>query len=195
MFTCIKIVQYALFNVFSGLGLKQSLREEAKKAGMESARSQELVNSMARHLVQSKSDGTVTKYFSAFKRWESLIKSENSSLDAIPGQPIQVALYITHLIDSGCSVASVQAAIYCIKWAHKLRGLIDPTDNNYITNLLDSAKRKCSKPVVKKDIISTDNIVSLCDKYLVSTDILVLRDLAIIVICFAGFLRFDEITF
>lgn len=155
-------------NVFSGLGLTRALTEEASRAGMKSDRMGVLAASMARHLVHSKSDSTVTKNFSAYTRWEDFIKSEDSTLSALPAKPIQVALYITHLIDNGGTVSVIQSAIYGIKWAHKLRGLCDPTDDNYITNLLQTVKRCHSKPVVKKDIIDSD-------KYSGTEDILILR--------------------
>ncbi len=82
--------------------------------------------------------------------------------------------------------------MYSIKWAHKLRGLKDPTNNHFVTNLVEAAKRRNVRKIVKKDILSTEQIVSLCDKYHDSQNILVLRDLAIIVLCFSGFLRFEE---
>jgi hypothetical protein len=141
---------------------------------------------MGKHLVKSRSDGTVTKYFGAFRRWKEFISSQGG--EALPAEPIHVALYLTKLLDSGSSHNTVQAALYGIKWAHKLRGLFDPTSNYYVTSILESAKRQISVPVVKKDIISSDHVRELCDKYRNSEDLLVLRDLAIIVFC-----RFLEI--
>ena len=105
-----------------------------------------------------------------------------------------MALYLTKLLDSSCSAGVVQSAVYGIKWAHQVRGATDPTNNHYVTNLLESAKRHNSSPVVKKDIVSREQIICLCDKYAFSEDILVLRNLCIILLCFACFMRFNEVS-
>lgn len=75
-----------------------------------------------------------------------------------------------------------------------MRNLHDPTDNLFVKNLLEASKRLLTKPKTRKDIVTTDNLIMLCDKYIQSDDILVLRDLAMILIAFAGFLRFDELS-
>ncbi|XP_072175243.1 integrase/recombinase xerD homolog [Diadema setosum] len=145
---------------------------------------------MAEHLVGARSDNTTRKYFSAFQKWEAFISSEGGN--AIPAEPIHVAVYITSLLKEGASLSVIQSAIYAVKWAHGVRGLPDPTDNAFVKNLLESAKRRPYKSVKRRDIISSDEIIQLCEKYDGSEDLLVLRDLAYIVISFAGFLRFNE---
>lgn len=150
-----------------------------------------LADYMSTHLLKSKSEGTVKKYFSYFKKWQNFANSEN--INSIPAQPIHVALFLTQLIDKKCSNNVVESSVYAIKWAHKLRGLSDPTSNPYITNLLESAKRQNSKPRIKKDIITSQHIIGLCEKYAESNNIFIIRDLAIIVLCYSGFLRYDEV--
>ena len=145
---------------------------------------------MASHLVESRSNGTTSKYCSSFKRWKAFISAEGGT--AIPAEPIHVALYLTSLIDEGKSSSVIQGAMYSIKWAHKLRGLLDPTANDFVTNVIEAAKRQNHKKVSKKDILTNDQIVLLCDKYKDAQNILILRDLAFIILCFSGFLRFEE---
>ncbi|XP_033757058.1 uncharacterized protein LOC117339517 isoform X1 [Pecten maximus] len=152
----------------------------------------DLANSMSTHILKSRGDNTVSKYYGSFRRWERFINTEGGS--AIPAQPVHVALYLTSLIDKNCSVSVIQSAIYGIKWAHSIRGMNDPTDNHYIKHLLESCKRQNSVPVVRKDIVTSEQIVSLCEKYGSSNDILVLRDLSMIVLSFSGFLRFQEVS-
>ena len=82
--------------------------------------------------------------------------------------------------------------MYAIKWVHNMRGLQDPTSNDFVINLIETAKRSNYRKVSKKDILATDQIVSLCDKYKYTQDSIILCDLAFIVLCFSGFLRFDE---
>ena len=77
--------------------------------------------------------------------------------------------------------------MYAIKWAHNLRGLQVPTANEFVINLIGAAKRQSYTKVSKKDILTKDQIISLCDKYKDIHDILILCDLAFIVLCFSGF--------
>ena len=177
--------------MFLVLEISQAVYQAVDAAGVQSRRLTELADIMSLQLTKSRSEATTTKYLAAFKRWQTFIHEEGGV--AIPAEPIHIALYISNLIDKGCSLSVMQSAVYAIKWAHTIRGSSDPTDNNFIRNLLEASKRTISKPIVKKDIVTSEQIINLCDKYGQSEDILILRDLAIIVLGFSGFLRFDEI--
>ena len=86
----------------------------------------------------------------------------------------------------------MQSAIYGIKRAHNLLGLQDPTDNSFVHNLAETAKRQ---PKTKKDHVTTKSLIELCTKYKDSNDDLtVVRDLSMITLCFSGFLHYDEIS-
>ena len=141
---------------------------------------------MASHLVQSRSNSTADKYYAIFRKWEAFITAEGGR--AIPAEPIHVALYLSSLIDEGKSPSVVQAAMYAIKWAHNMRGLDDPTSNKFVSSLTEAAKRKCYKKISKKDILTNEQLVRLCDIHSCTQSILILRDLAFIVLCFSGFL-------
>ena len=171
--------------------MSESIQNAIDAAGIRSERFSELAGVMAKQLIGARSEGTVDKYLAAFKKWKRFIQAEGGS--ALPAESIHVALYISSLINQGSSVSVVQSALYSIKWAHNMHGADDPTDNAFVKNLLESAKRSSSKPVVKKDVVTSDQIVLLCDKYAGSKDILILRDLTLIVLCFSGFFRFDEV--
>ena len=65
----------------------------------------------------------------SFNRWRKFILQHGHS--DIPGQPVHIALYITHLLDNGASYSSVNSAIYSIKWMHEISGHVDPTENSF----------------------------------------------------------------
>ena len=88
---------------------------------------------------------------------------------------------MTDLIDKHYSYSVVAASLYSSKLAHSLNNLQDPTNNAFITNLLEAAKRSQTKHSVKKQPVIPDMQVSLCDKYSQSSDVLILRELCIIV--------------
>lgn len=140
----------------------------------------------------SKSSSTNSKYLSYFKKWEDYISSKGGS--AIPALPIHICLYLTELMDKSAPCSIVISTIYSIKWAHSLKNLPDPTNNMFVNNLVEAAKRTLSKPVQKKDPITTDMLITLCTKYEDSRDILVVRDLCMILVAFSAFLRYDELS-
>jgi site-specific recombinase XerD len=50
------------------------------------------------------------------------------------------------------------------------------------------------KPGNKKDLVASQMIIKLCSQFKDSDDLMIIRDLAMIVLSFAGFLRFDELS-
>lgn len=143
-------------------------------------------------LISSKSDNTVKSYFNAFKRWEHFITLHGHI--ALPAQPVHVALYLTSLLNNGSTFHPVNNAVYGIKWAHDVNGLADPTKNSFVVSVLEASKRVAPKAIQKKEPISTDTLIELCDMYTDSNDLLIIRDLTMILLSFSGLLRYDEVS-
>ncbi|XP_069141252.1 uncharacterized protein [Argopecten irradians] len=177
---------------WQGVGLLTNIDEAIKRTGQHTTRTHDLAKKMAGFILKARSDKTVEKYYNAFKRWETFAKQDN--VCHLPAQPVQVALYLTHILDTGGSGTMVTAAIYGIKWAHSINGFEDPTVNSFVKNLMEAAKRQVRAPRRKKDCVSADMLICLCDIHKDSRDISVVRDLAMIVLCFAGFLRYNELS-
>ena len=70
----------------------------------------------------------------------------------------------------------------------------DVTDHVFVDNIVESAERMAKPKTVKKDPVSTEDPIILCDKYLDCKDLVVVRDLTMILLGFAGFLRYDELS-
>lgn len=153
---------------------------------------EDLCPRLSYYLLSSKSDNTNTNYFNAFNRWKTFINSQGHG--ALPASAIHVALYLTHLLENGSSQHPVNSAIYGIKWAHDIVGLADPTKNSFVSSLQEAARRNAYRPVHKKEPISKEMIIELCNKYEECNDILIVRNMLMILFGFAGFLRFDEIS-
>ncbi|KAL5011007.1 hypothetical protein ScPMuIL_013312 [Solemya velum] len=176
-----------------GLNLRCSVEAAIKESGVrENSELYGLAGRMSSFMVNSRSDNTNKKYFYSFNRWTKFIHAHGFA--ELPAQPVHVALYITKLIDQKCSPSVVNAAVYSIKWAHGLHGFIDPTDNPFVKSLLESVKRLNGRPIIKKDPVHCEDLIALCSIYDTSTDLLCVRDLTMILLCFSGFLRFDEVS-
>ncbi|KAK3093741.1 hypothetical protein FSP39_019543 [Pinctada imbricata] len=138
------------------------------------------------------SENTCKSYSNGFKKWQRFISAQGHS--ALPAHPVHIALYLTHLLDSGASSNTVNLAVYCIKWVHGLNGYSDPTDNSFVKNLQESAKRRAKPKTCRKDPVTPEMLIKLCEMFKSSSDLLVVRDLTMILLSFAGFLRYDEIS-
>ena len=180
-----------MFFFHLGLELEQSILSELDEAGADRSCFEDLVGHMANYLVRSRSDNTASKYFHYFVKWEQFIRDKG----VISGQvsPIYVALYITDLMTRKCSYDVIASSVYIMKWVYSLKCLPDPIENLYVKNLLDSAKHILLKQVTKKEPVTKDMLTEICEKYKDSSDVLVVRDLCLIVLGFSAFLRYDEL--
>lgn len=178
---------------FSGLGLRQHVVAIVEKSTVGcSVELGKLAEKMSVYLIQSKSDNTTKKYFASYNRWRSF--AQGYGFKELPADPIHVSLFLTLLIDKKSSPCTLDSIIYALKWVHELYGYVDPTNNAYIHSLAQSCKRLNGKPVVKKDPVTSDIILELCKINEFENDLLIVRDLTMILIGYAGFLRFDELS-
>lgn len=175
------------------IGIRQKIIDDVARSG---AGNNDILNDLAYkmsdYILQGKSFNTTKSYHSSFKRWKNFIQKEG--FECLPAQPVHVALYITQLLDQGSSSHVVNHAIYSLKWAHELHGFADPTSNSYVKCLQEAAKRIATPKVTRKDPVSSDILIRLCNLYIESTDVLIVRDLAMILLSFAAFLRYDELS-
>lgn len=147
---------------------------------------------MAGYVLSSKALNTNKKYFDHFKRFKAFCATRGFLYK--PANPIHVAIYITHLLDTNASFHVISAAYYSIKWVHTINDMPDPTLNGLVKNLLEAGKRLKSIPIKKKDTVDTNMLIELCDMFCNSVDVLHVRDLTMILLGYAGFLRFSEIS-
>ena len=151
-----------------------------------------LAQSMTAYLLDSRAPSTSTKYSGYFEKFEQFCESK--SVSAKPASSMAVALYLTHLMDSSKSLSVINSVLYAIKWKHSLHGYDDPTNDPFVKNLVESAKRLFSKPIVKKDVIDSSMLISLCERFQPFDSLVHVRDLAMILLCYAGFLRFNDMS-
>jgi len=77
-------------------------------------------------------------------------------------------MFLSSLIDAGKSRSAITSALYGIN------GLVDPTENSVVKNILECGKRLNSKPIQKKDVVSSEQLIKLCRMYTDNTVVLVL---------------------
>ena len=143
-------------------------------------------------MVQSRQEGTVKNYLFGFNRWKKWA-SKYPEIDSFPAKPKYVAIFLSDILFVSKSHAPVSNAFYSLSWAHKMAGVTDPTDNEVVKRVKESAHRILGSGGNKKNPVTPDILFALYDFY--GTQSATLKDLRIMSICllsYSGFLRFDE---
>ena len=93
-----------------------------------------------RSVLSARAPATTNMYHQAFKKWQdfALSKFKNSFF---PANPVHVAVYLQHVLESTRSCSSVDTAFYAIKWAHEIAGMASPTDNQLVSRVREAAKK------------------------------------------------------
>ena len=173
----------------AGIGLTSNVRTILEAVNVTEDGLAERISS---YLLHSRADKTNDKYRASFKKFQQFCAQKN--YQSVPADPIHVTIFISTLLDQNYSFSVISAVFYAIKWVHNINNFVDPTENGFVKSMLEAAKRLRSQPVKRKDVVTSDMLVALCNQYANNTNLTDIRDLAMILACYTGFLRFDEIS-
>ena len=113
---------------------------------------------------------------------------------AFPASPFYLASYLQHLIEETHSPSAVDSAFYGIKWAHDLSGITSPTDDPIVEAVRSASKRvPGTRPLSRKEPLSPTLIHEIVKKSDLENPV-VLRNVTMYVLSFAGFFRFDDVS-
>lgn len=146
-------------------------------AGLRGDEIKELSSMLPQYWLKSRSVSTSKKYYGLYKKWEQFV--ERNGTVCIPAKPIAVALFLASLMENGASSQTVTGSVYAIKWVHELHGHKFDAEDPFIKNTVDAAKRQFKPPIKRKDPVTSTMLITLCDKFECSLDLIVIRDLAI----------------
>ena len=116
-----------------------------------------LACSLPTRALQSKAPCTIDQYsrsFQKFRVWASWFPE----ITALPTRPLDVALYLEHLIESDTSSSVLHHASCGISWANKLYGFPDPCHDPLVKNILEAGVRIPAKPVVRKEPVTRESM-------------------------------------
>ncbi|XP_052085201.1 uncharacterized protein LOC127722355 [Mytilus californianus] len=122
-----------------------------------------LFKQLPEFLLSSKAASTQKKYRYAFNSWCKW--TSQYSFSPLPASHLHISLYLIHLSETAKSVSKLNDAFYAIKWAHKLAGVADPSENNLVASVLEGAHRKIGHSVVKKEPITPHILKNIVCKY------------------------------
>ena len=146
-------------------------------------------------MFKSRADATAKTYIRVIKKFMDWCKSRQICMQ-LPFPLGVVSLYLLEVQQSCTSSSSVILAHAALKWLHSFVPSLDrnPLDSDFCRNIVESAKRHKSQPIMKKKPITTEIIKNILDVY--SKEDANLKDLRIAALCslaFAGFFRYDEL--
>lgn len=150
-----------------------------------------LADKLPEVVLGSRAVNTTLTYLNGFKRWHSWA-SKFPEITVLSATPAYVALYLLGVLQASTSPSPVQSALYSIRWAHDIAGLESPTSHTLPQKVLESARRRLSHQTSKKLPITGEILLKFFQSLygsLVDT-----RFMAMALLSFAGFLRFDELS-
>ena len=141
-----------------------------------------------------RANGTVKNYltgFNRFKKWAA----DYHEVTVLPADPTYVALYLTHLSKISKTHSPISLGFYSISWAHRTAGYDDPTVHQLVKMVREAAVRNLGKGDNKKLPLSASDIKEIVKKFGNSDcNLMDLRTATMCILCFTGFLRFDEVS-
>lgn len=160
-------------------------------------RDPELVR-LAKHLpatvLQSRQEGTVRVYNSAFQRWKRWA-DQYEEVTHLPADPRYISLYLLSLYQTARTHNPITSALYAISWAHKMAGLSDPTTSRLPQMVREASLRTLGQGHNSKEPLTVEMLKLLIDKHLINPDNLLNARLnAMCCLAFVAFMRFDELS-
>ena len=146
-------------------------------------------------MLKSRADTTTKAYVRVIRKSLEWSKSRHFNMQ-LPFPLSVVSLYLFEVQQSCTSSSSVILAHAALKWLHSFVPSLDrnPLDSEFCRNIIESAKRQKSQPVMKKKPITTEIIRSILDIHnKKDANLKNLRIAALCSLAFAGFFRYDEL--
>lgn len=138
----------------------------------------------------SRSPATLRAYrsdMSAFSAW-----CRARDLSPLPADPPTVASYIAHVAKAGLKASSIGRRIAAIRYAHKLRGLALPTEDESVRATLQGVRRSLGTAKKPKAPATDDLILAMLAH--IPDSLQGKRDRALLLLGFAGAFRRSELV-
>jgi len=139
-------------------------------------------------VLASKAFGTPENHLRAFNKRRAFV-SDVLGTSKFPVRSIDCALYLEHLLESSKSVATINCVFYAFKWIHLFAGVDSPALHPTVMAVKEGAVRLARQPIVnRKEPLDVHHLKLLAAETNLE-DLLQLRDLAMFILAFSGFLR------
>lgn len=159
----------------------------------------EAANEIPNFILNSKADSTVRKYKSYFKQW--IVFARKYDMCPIPVEVDDFVLFLSYKAKSGASHSVLSSLLFSVKWFQRqFPGNNKSLESSTIDAILESSKRMVRKSN-QKEPITMDSLREMAFLYFPNgidevskKDLLLLRNITLCIIAFAGMFRFNEIS-
>lgn len=144
-------------------------------------------------VLHSRASSTTKKYLYAFRRWKEWAEPRRE-VSVYPVQEVHFALYLQHLGESVQSKSAVEEAVNAIGWVHQLSGQPPIAASPFVRATLAGLQHTLAKPRIRKEPITADMLSALVDSLGSAPTLADIRLVAISLLAFSAFLRYDELA-
>lgn len=155
----------------------------------------ELAGALPLLALQGRAPTTVKKYAGAFCRWRRWASEKSEITASLPPKPIHIALYLSFLVQRSNTSAPILEAVSALSWVNQVATVEDTTLHPLVQQVLAGAKCKLAHKTTKKEPITPEILAKLVDKFgQPEASLLDVRTLAMCLVGYAGFFRYDELA-
>lgn len=115
-----------------------------------------------------------------------------NGIEPLPANPFHVAVYLELLSQDASSPSPILTATYSIDWVHALSDYAKISVHCMVKSMMSSCQRVLAKPKCRKEPITAAILQLLAVRLKDKSSVTDLRTLALCLIGFAGFFRFNE---
>ena len=142
----------------------------------------------------SRAESTIKKYNDALAAWEVWCRLRHVS--TVKPTHEDIARYMIDLFNEQSPYSRIETAFFAINW--KLNTSVqsclnNPCDTKFLHLLLEGLKRLLANPVNRKEPITAEMLYSVVMKF-GDTDLKGIRTCAMMLVAYAAFLRYDELS-
>ena len=136
---------------------------------------------------------TMKTYNQGLRAWTQWA-TDLPEVNTLPIRKIHLAAFFASVVQQQGKWGKIEQAFYGVNWLHKVLGIPNPCDSAIVRYVKDGAKRILKKRTVKKCPIRPRHLKRLVLRFGCSNNLLHLRVVAVALISYAGFLRYDEVS-
>ena len=186
------MVQFFIFcfSIMSGI---EKAEEWSSLSQLNEPELRGLKESLLQTVLSSRAPSTSKKYLYAVERWRRWADGK-AEISAMPVIGWQFAMYLQHLANTGGCLSTVEEATNAIAWLHEVACLPPITHSPIIRSTMAGLKRRMAQPRVRKEPVTIEMLNGMARSMPDPITLSESRLLAMSLLAFAGFLRFDELA-
>ena len=136
---------------------------------------------------------TADKYGPGWEKWKAWCRRHPKSKPR-PASTFYVALYLNDLVLEKCRYGALDTAAAAIRWGNLKDGLQNPMENDFLSIVLEGAKRTIGKPPSQqKEPMLPEMVRQVMDRIGRSSNLIDRRTSLICILGFSGFMRISEL--